>query len=99
MLTSANYCSNDPVTPNASPEARALLELIYNISGKYMLTGQHNYPNTRDRNSKFAVKYIGETPVVWSTDMGFAEDGDMRMPPPMPPDEKMKPGNPPGSEK
>lgn len=66
----------EPVTPNASPEARALLKLMYDISGTYTLTGQHNYPNTRDRNSQFAAKYSGELPAIWSTDMGFAEDGD-----------------------
>ena len=65
-----------PVTPNASPEAKALLDLFYSISGKYILTGQHNYPNVRARNSDFAKKYIGKTPAVWSTDWGFAEDGD-----------------------
>ena len=73
------HCSREsavPVTPNVSPEARALLQLFYNISGRYTLTGQHNYPNTRDRNSQFAAKYIGQTPVIWSTDWGFAEDGD-----------------------
>lgn len=65
-----------PVNPNATPEAKALLDLYYRISGKYTLTGQHNYPSTRDRNSKFAAKYVGKTPVIWSTDMGFAKDGD-----------------------
>jgi mannan endo-1,4-beta-mannosidase len=65
-----------PVTLKASPEAKALLKLIYRISGKYILTGQHNYPNTRDRNSQFAKRYIGKTPAVWSTDWGFADDGD-----------------------
>ena len=65
-----------PVTPNASPEVKALLKFLYSISGKYTLTGQHNYPNTKDRNSQFAAKYIGKTPVIWSTDMGFAKDGD-----------------------
>ena len=68
--------NTDPVTPKASPEAKALLELMYSLSGQYTLTGQHNYPNTRDRNSQFAAKYSGECPAVWSTDMGFAEDGD-----------------------
>lgn len=68
--------TRSPVTPGASDEAKALLEFIYSISGKYTLTGQHNYPNTRDRNSQFAAKYIGQTPAVWSTDMGFAEDGN-----------------------
>jgi mannan endo-1,4-beta-mannosidase len=66
----------EPVTTNASPEAKALLELFYRISGKYTLTGQHNYPNTRDRNSRFAAKYMGQTPAIWSTDMGFAKEGD-----------------------
>jgi len=65
-----------PVTPKASAEATALLQFLYNISGKYTLTGQHNYPNTRDRNSQYAAQYIGETPVIWSTDMGFAKPGD-----------------------
>jgi hypothetical protein len=35
-----------PVTPDASPEAKALLGLLLEISGKCTLTGQHNYPNT-----------------------------------------------------
>jgi mannan endo-1,4-beta-mannosidase len=65
-----------PVTPKASPEAVALLKFLYSISGKYTLTGQHNYPNIKDRNSKFASKYIGKTPVIFSTDMGFAKSGD-----------------------
>jgi len=42
----------EPVTPNASPEARALLELLHRTAGKYVFTGQHNYPNTKDRNSQ-----------------------------------------------
>jgi mannan endo-1,4-beta-mannosidase len=61
---------------NASPEAKSLLKLLQNISGKYILTGQHNYPNTKNRNSEFAEKYIGKTPVIFSTDFGFAKDGD-----------------------
>ena len=65
-----------PVTPEASPEAKALLKFFYDISGKYTLTGQHNYPNTQDKNSEFAAKYIGKTPVVFTTDWGFAKDGD-----------------------
>ena len=65
-----------PVTPKASPEARALLKFFHDISGKYTLTGQHNYPNVKDRNSRFAAGYIGKTPAVFSTDMGFARDGD-----------------------
>jgi mannan endo-1,4-beta-mannosidase len=64
------------VTPNASPEAQALLKFIYCISGDYTLTGQHNFPNTKSRNSQFSATYIGKTPVIFSTDWGFAKDGD-----------------------
>lgn len=69
-------CAIEPANPNATPEAKALLDLFYRISGKYTLTGQHNYPSTKDQNSRFAAKYIGKTPVIWSSDMGFAKDGD-----------------------
>ena len=65
-----------PATPDLSKEAYALLEVFYTLSGKYILTGQHNYPNTRDRNSKFAAEYTGKTPVIWSTDWGHAREGD-----------------------
>jgi mannan endo-1,4-beta-mannosidase len=65
-----------PVTPNASAEARALLDLYYSLSGSYTLTGQHNYPSTGDLNSRFAEEYSGKRPAIWSADMGFAEDGD-----------------------
>lgn len=66
----------NPVTKGASPEARALLKFFYSISGQYTLTGQHNYPNVRDRNTQFAANYIGRTPVVYSTDWGFERPGN-----------------------
>src|SRR5580658_10031510 len=65
-----------PVTPNASTEATALLQLLYDISGKYTLTGQHNFPNTKSRNSQFAAKYIGKTPIIFGSDWGHARAGD-----------------------
>jgi mannan endo-1,4-beta-mannosidase len=66
----------NPVTKNASPEVRALLKFFYNISGEYLLTGQHNFPNVKGKNTKFAADYMGKTPVVFSTDWGFAFDGN-----------------------
>jgi mannan endo-1,4-beta-mannosidase len=68
--------SINPVTKNASPEARALLKFFYSISGEYLLTGQHNFPNVKGRNSQFAADYIGKTPVIYGTDWGFAKDGN-----------------------
>lgn len=66
----------EPVTPGAMPEARALLQLLHDISGRHLLTGQHNYPNIKDRNTRFATRWIGGTPAVFSTDFGHARDGD-----------------------
>ena len=48
--------AQEPVNPHATPEAKALLELYYALSGNYTLTGQHNYPATGDRNSRFAAE-------------------------------------------
>ncbi len=72
----AQKCSIQPVTKNASPEARALLKFFYSISGEYLLTGQHNFPDFQTKNTQFAAKYIGRTPVIYSTDFGFARSGD-----------------------
>ena len=80
LMTSSTLAAQDkpirPATPNSSPEARALLQLIYNLSGKYTLSGQHNFPAAKDRNSLFAAEYIGIAPVIWSTDFGFAKADD-----------------------
>lgn len=40
----------DPANPNATPEARALLKYIQGISGKYILSGQHNFPASGAKN-------------------------------------------------
>lgn len=71
-----NSLAQKAVNPNATQEARALLDFIHSISGRYTLTGQHNYPDTRDKNTQFAARYIGQTPAIWSSDMGFAAAGD-----------------------
>ena len=80
FLLSIQLCgiaqNREPVSPKSSKEAKALLNIFYNISGKYILTGQHNYPNAKDRNTLFAKQYIGKTPVIYSTDWGFSENGD-----------------------
>jgi mannan endo-1,4-beta-mannosidase len=65
-----------PANPNASPEVRALLQVLHDLSGHYMLTGQHNFPNTKSRNSEFAAKYVGKTPAIFASDFGFAEAGN-----------------------
>jgi mannan endo-1,4-beta-mannosidase len=73
----AGGCSSvKPVTPNASPEAVALLKYIHGISGQHTLTGQHNYPATKDTSTLEAAKAWGKTPAVFGQDFGFAKPGD-----------------------
>src|ERR1017187_6172805 len=65
-----------PVTPNASPEARALLKFIYSIPGQQTLTGQHNFPNTKDPSTLAAARAYGKVPAIFGQDFGFAAPGD-----------------------
>ena len=59
-----------PVTPEASPEAVALLRFIDSISG------QHNYPAAKDTNTVEASRVWGKTPAIFGKDWGFAKEGD-----------------------
>ena len=65
-----------PVNPHASPEARALLGYLYSISGHYILTGQHNYPNTIANWTDRAYDFTGKYPAVFGQDFGFQGGAD-----------------------
>jgi hypothetical protein len=65
-----------PVTPDASPEARALLHMLYRISGKYTLTGQHNFAAEQEFSTNILAFFTGKTPAIYGTDLGFAAAGD-----------------------
>lgn len=67
---------HEPVTPQASPEARALLKFLYQISGKHTLSGQHNYPNEQEYSTQLARQSAHKTPAIYGTDFGFAKRGD-----------------------
>jgi mannan endo-1,4-beta-mannosidase len=64
------------VTPDATPEARALLKFLYDISGQHTLTGQHNFPGDKDKHTKAALNAWGKLPAVFGKDWGFAKQGD-----------------------
>src|SRR5580704_6189098 len=53
-----------PVNPNASPEARALLHMLYQISGKHTLTGQHNFIGEQEFTTNVFSVYTGKTPTI-----------------------------------
>ena len=75
-LLTAGGCATRPVTPHASPEAVALLGYIKGLSGKHVMTGQHNFPNTRDASTRRAAEVYGKVPAVFGQDFGFAAAGD-----------------------
>ena len=70
-LPLAAQTTPSPVNPHATPEARALLAYLYSMSGKYTLTGQHNYPNTGATFTDRALELTGEHPAVYGQDFGF----------------------------
>lgn len=67
-----------PVNPDATPEARELLEKIDQISGHFTLTGQHNFPNHVSRWSDRIYDLTGQFPAIFGQDFGFSggEDKD-----------------------
>ena len=66
----------EPVNPNATPEARALLKTLCAVSGKGILSGQHNYPNQRDLDTEKVHTLTGKYPAIWGSDFGFTDDED-----------------------
>ena len=70
--------AQQPVNPNATPEARALLALLNSISGKGIVTGQHNYPNDGSKWTDRAYDLTGKYPGLYGEDFGFSggEDKD-----------------------
>lgn len=67
-----------PVNPHATPEAKALLAYLDSISGKAIVTGQHNYPNDGSRWTDLDYDLTGKYPGLFGKDFGFSggEDKD-----------------------
>jgi mannan endo-1,4-beta-mannosidase len=65
-----------PVNPHATPEARALLRYLYSMSGKYTLTGQHNYPNVGSTWTDRSLDLTGKYPAIFGADFGFQTGAD-----------------------
>ncbi len=65
-----------PVNPDATPAARALLHDIDTISGHATIAGQHNFPNSVSRYSDRVYDLTGEYPGIFGQDFGFAGGDD-----------------------
>jgi mannan endo-1,4-beta-mannosidase len=75
-LTALAQAAPQPVNPNATAEARALLGYIQSISGSGILAGQHNYPNTGAAYSELAFNLTGKMPALFGQDFGFSAGAD-----------------------
>lgn len=72
-LTAAD--SPGPVTPDPSPEAVELLEFLYEISGRRILTGQHSPPLLGSTRLSPVHRATGHYPAVFGQDFGFSYPG------------------------
>lgn len=68
----------EPVNPEATPEARALLRKICAISGRFTLSGQQNFPEDLARSSERVQQLTGFFPAIFGQDFGFCDFGDRR---------------------
>jgi len=64
-----------PVNPDASQEARQLLQYLAQLPQGKILSGQHNYPGTISHYTEDAYALTGEYPAVWGQDFGFTAEG------------------------
>ncbi|MVN22751.1 glycosyl hydrolase [Mucilaginibacter arboris] len=58
----------EPVNRNASAEAKKLLSYLYDINGKSILSGQHNYNQSMNVFSDSVKAITGKYPALWGTD-------------------------------
>jgi len=65
----------NPVTPQPSPEAAALLSFLYELSGHHTLAGQHAVPLLRTARLVEAERAGGKMPAVFGMDFGFDAPG------------------------
>lgn len=64
-----------PATPNASPEAVALLNYLYEISGHATLVGQHSVPLLGSTRLAMVYRVTKHYPAVFGQDFGFSAPG------------------------
>ena len=66
--------SAEPITPNTTPEAKAVLKYIQQVFGKKILAAQHGGVLTR---AEYVFSVTGKYPAIWGTDL-INRNGDDR---------------------
>jgi mannan endo-1,4-beta-mannosidase len=60
-----------PINVNASPEAKALLDFLYQIKGKYILSGHHSKQMEPSKYNYEVKNVTGKYPAVWGSDFSY----------------------------
>ena len=67
----------EPVNKNASPEAKALLEYLYTISGEKIISGHHNGSRNMNQWHKYVEDLTGKSPAIWGSDfISYFQEGN-----------------------
>ncbi|MBN1171110.1 MAG: hypothetical protein JXA67_02955 [Micromonosporaceae bacterium] len=66
-----------PVTPAATAAADDLLALLYDSSGRRLITGQHNQPIHGSAWTAKLTGLTGLTPALWGQEVGFSAPGTL----------------------
>jgi mannose/cellobiose epimerase-like protein (N-acyl-D-glucosamine 2-epimerase family) len=64
------------VNANATPEAQRLLDFLYEVQGRRIVSGQHNFIMSGSRFTDRVRELTGKTPLVWGSDFSFAYQGE-----------------------
>ena len=67
----AGQAHYDPVNRNATPEATSLLNHLYSLNGKKIITGHHNSVGKADRYPERVKELTGRLPQIWGCDFGM----------------------------
>lgn len=69
------FGQHEPVTKNASAEAKQLLNYIYSLDGK-LLAGQHSYNRNPEEFYNMAQEIGGDYPAIWGCDFYWSGGED-----------------------
>lgn len=61
--------------PNASEEARSLLDFFYETEGKYVISGQHDFITSGTKYNDLIKEKTRRTPLIWGSDFSFCQQG------------------------
>lgn len=64
-----------PVTPSATPATVELLDLLYRLTGRATLIGQHNQPEHGSAWTDRMAALGGGVPALWGQEIGFSAPG------------------------